>query len=228
MQTNHLFTFQISIRAAVILIVVIMSTFSCNMPKPTSGDQNPTDARTLATSQQSIQGEDEGKADMDCQKNGPWYLTVDHSFIQTIGDATFTIKIQGSATLTVDKTGNVTSGGATGIFTMESHAKDCNFMGLEKYNAKITGTCNSGTMDLRIEELFGAGGAVTGTLKCGDQEPITSYFGFPAMQHDLRIPLDSSKGGGSKTISWGTGEEGYKRWFISNTDSLQAEPLVNP
>ena len=229
MKASHLFPYRLPTRLAVLLMLVSMGLSSCNLPRPAAGGQEPTDARTLATSQQSIQGTGQGtapgKADMDCVKDGPWFLSVDHHFIQTMGDVTFTITVQGSATLTVDETGKVSGGPATGLGgEMESHAEDCTFMGLVKYTAKISGTCSRGVMNLSLEELLGEGGAVTGTMKCGDREPVTQYFGFPAMQHDLSIPLVSSAGGGLKTIPWGTGGKGSKNWMIAGSPALPLGP----
>lgn len=228
MKTSNLLAFHLPTHIAVLLMLVSTGISSCNMPKPAAGGQEPTDVRNLATSQQSIQGTSQGKADMDCQKTNPWYLAVNHDFTLSISETSFTISVQGSGTLSVDKTGNVTAGPATGVGTMTSENTDCTFMSIFKYNATVTGTCSRGIMNLSIEELFGEGGAVTGTLKCGDHAPVTQYFGFPAMQHDLNMPLNSKAGGGSKTIPWGIGGTGTKKWYVSNTFSAPLEPLTGP
>jgi hypothetical protein len=213
--------------AAAIAVAIIAS---CNMPKPSASEDQDSESGPFATRQQSLDGAgvsvDLGEP-MDCLEDGPWYLEAKHSYQMTVADTDMNVNAKGNTPLTVDKNGNVTSGTGSGSGSMEGTSDDCTYSSKWKYSAKVSGTCRNSLMSLKIEELFGSG-AIKGTLKCDDQDPITRYFGWPAMNHTIYITLGGPAHGGTFTKAWGTGGSGSKSWTVSDGTQVELVPLVEP
>lgn len=215
--------------AAAIAVAIIAS---CNMPKPSASEDQDSGSGPFATRQQSLEGaggSEEVLVPMDCLEDGPWYLEASHLYHLTVADTDLKVTANGVTPLTVDKNGNVTSGTGSGSGSMEGKSGDCTYLSTWKYSAKASGTCHDSLMSLEIEELFGSG-AIKGTLTCPRRDPMTQYFGFPAMNHPRIVFIlgrESIKGG-DIIIPWGTGGSGFKAWTVSNIAGVPPGPLVVP
>jgi hypothetical protein len=218
-------------RNAAIAVIAVAIIASCNMPEPSASEDQDSDSGPFATRQQSLGGAGESHTytdtSLDCLEwVGPWTLSSTHMYDLTISRTTMKVNVEGTVPLDLDKNGNVTSGAGKGFGSMEGTSNDCTFYATWQYTAMVTGTCSGITMDLSIEELFGKGGAITGVMKCKDREPVKTYYGYPAMNHDISIELWQKQAGGTKTISWGTGGSGLKSWKVIT--GLEVVPLVVP
>jgi hypothetical protein len=216
------------------LLALVIALAGCSFPygqvPGTTSQPGGTPTPALATVQSALSSSEgsSGTANMDCQRDGPWYLNVDENYTFTGGDAQVSFRVQGYVPLTLDQAGNVTAGATQAIGETEAIGT-CHFYGTWYYTPQVTGTCRGGVMSLRVVETLGNNGVIQGPAMC---ENGIEEWTFPVpgtMQHDLTIPLMSTAGGGWVRIPWGVlGSPGYKRWQVSNGPELPLEPLVSP
>jgi hypothetical protein len=215
---------------------VLFLMTACTMPNPLSlaGTKSGEGGATpvLATAQNALSATEgnSGKPNMDCQKDGPWYMNVDENYSITVGKSNANIKVEGYVPLLMDKAGNVTAGATQALGEYELTSTDCHFYATWKYVPQITGTCRGGVMKLRVVESMGDNGVIQGIKKCKDKEEQWTFPVPGTMNHDLTIPLNTKAGGGWVKIPWGIlGNPGYKSWEVANVPNLvPLEPLVSP
>ncbi|MGD0174852.1 MAG: hypothetical protein ABSC61_10590 [Anaerolineales bacterium] len=218
-------------------LVLGVALVSCNVPYPLSllgqkpGGGNTT-APVLATEQGALSATEgsSGKPNMDCQKDGPWYLNVDENYSMTVGNSNANIKVEGYVSLLMDKAGNVSAGATQALGDFELTSTNCHFYATWKYVPQITGTCRGGVMKLSVVENMGENGVIQGPNICRNGEEQWTFPVPGTMKHDLTIPLNTKAGGGWVKIPWGIlGNPGYKSWEVSNApDLVPLEPLVSP
>jgi hypothetical protein len=219
---------------AATLLMLGIAMAACNLPRPQSqGGTTPPAGGTapvVASVQSNLSSSSSGKGNMNCQKDGPWYLNVDHNYSITVGSTNANVKIGGDVPLFVDSAGNVTAGATQADGSLNQISKDCHIYATWKYHPQIKGTCRSGVMNLNIAENLGDNGAIQATMECEDKKMQNSIPVPGTMNHDLTFVLTKeNKGSALIKIDWGLlGSPGYKSWYVSNSPSLPLVPLVNP
>jgi hypothetical protein len=198
------------------LLGVSLVLGACNLGAATPQGDDSAGGGAYATSQGSLRGVsggEEARGLADC-------ADLPLMFDMTAGGTKVHLEVEGRVQLNVDDDGEVSSSGASGIGLLSGTTKDgCTIIASWDYTATVFGTCEGSLMEVTIQEVFGKGGTISGTITCPKKKPKPWTFPWGVMVHpdsSFQLWLDS-KGrldAPPYEIPWGIGGDGFKRWTL--------------
>lgn len=195
---------------------------ACNLGAATPQGEDSAGGGSYATSQGALTGAGEGEGFRglaDCEEF-PLMLKALEMFDMTVRGTNMHFEIEGRVPLNVDDDGEVSSSGGSGIGILSGSTKEgCTIIASWKYTATVFGTCEGSLMQVTVQEIFGTGGKISGTITCPKKEPKPWTFFWdvmvrPNVEFQLYVDSKGRLNAPPYEIPWGIGGDGFRRWTL--------------